>query len=126
VPEWVDATEARLDQLADLADEADRLAAAFDLPGYVTAIQTFSVAAEGAGIDQASGDVPDVAGAANDQAVAAFAAMYEAAALYLHYYTAEMTPQVFARAAAAYQEAQRKADAARREASRVSAECEVS
>jgi hypothetical protein len=124
IREWVEATDGRLDHLADLSAEADRLAALYDLPGYVAALQTFAGAAQVAAADQASGPVPDLALSANEQVLAVYAVMYEAASLYLRYYTMEMTIEVLGQAAAAYQRAQQAAGEARGETSRLTATCE--
>jgi hypothetical protein len=88
---WAEATEGRLAELADLAAEADRLASLFDLAGYLGAIQAYAQAVEAAAIDQQTQPVPAVAVEANDQAMAAYATMRDAASLFIRYYTMEMT-----------------------------------
>lgn len=124
VATWADATDARLDALQDLADEADRLAALFDLPGYVGAIETYARAVHAAAADQLSQPVPAIAQEANDRALAAYATMFDAASLFLHYYTAEMTPDVYGRATSTYDQARRMVDELRRDTGRLTATCE--
>jgi hypothetical protein len=124
VPEWVEATNGRLDELQDLAAEAVRIAGLYDLAGYLAAIEDFSSAAQAAALDQAASAVPKAASPANDQALATYGAMIDAASLYIHYYTVEMTPQAYGLADAAYEQASRMAGDTRRELGRLTAMCE--
>jgi hypothetical protein len=124
VPEWVAATETRLDELAALSEEADRLAAVFDLPGYVEAIRVFMAATHAAAADQASEAIPEPAVEANEQALATYAALVEAASLFLYYYTVEMAYETFVRATSTYEQASRMVADLRRETSRLTATCE--
>jgi hypothetical protein len=124
VAAWAEASAARLDTLEDLADEADRLATLFDLPGYVAAIETYARAAEASAADQLSHPVPEIAQEANARALAAYATMVDAASLFLRYYTTEMTPDVFARAVSTHDQARRMVDELRRDTGRLTAMCE--
>jgi hypothetical protein len=124
VAAWADATDARLDEIQGLADEADRLASVFDLPGYVAAIQAYAAGVEAAAVAQLSPPVPALAQEANDRTLAAYATMLEAASLFLHYYTVEMTPQVFGQARSTYERAIGMAGQLRSDTARLGAMCE--
>jgi hypothetical protein len=124
VAAWAEATDARLDALQDLADEADRLASLFDLPGYVTAIESYARAVDAAAVEQLSQPVPMMAQETNDRTLAAYATMLEAASLFLRYYTVEMTPDVFGQAAATHERAVDMAGALRSDIGRLRATCE--
>jgi hypothetical protein len=124
VADWSAATEARLDELQALSDEADRLAGLFDLPGYVGAIEAFAAAVQSAAAEQASRPVPGAASSVNDQALTTYAALGDAAALFLHYYTVEMTFEIYGLATSTWDQAKGMVSDLRRETSRLLATCE--
>jgi hypothetical protein len=124
VAAWARSTDDRLDALQALADEADRLASVFDLAGYVMAIDAYASAVDAAAAQQMSPPVPVMAEEANARALAAYSTMREAASLFLHYYTVEMSPDVFGQAASTYADAVDLAARLRSDTGRLRATCE--
>jgi hypothetical protein len=124
VAEWAAATEARLDAIQQLSDEADRLAGMYLLPEYVAAIADFASGVQIAAADQASQAVPEAAGEADDQALRTYAALADAASLFLQYYTVEMSYELYGRATSTYDQAKRMVNDLRRETGRLASACE--
>jgi hypothetical protein len=123
VIEWAEATNARLDELDALADDANEVAGRFDLPAYVAAIEAFAVAVQAASAAQASQAVPDPAAAANGQVLVAYGRLLESASLFQRYYTVEMSFDTYALATSTYEEALGLVAGVRRETGRLIGGC---
>lgn len=125
VADWVAATEARLDRVSELLDEADGIAARMDVAATAAALASLEGELQAMVARQSQEPVPPVAGDVNQDAISAYEALAGATRRTYEALTFSTDPASSARAAAAYEEAAELMGEVGRDLGRLRGECAV-